>query len=38
MEALNQGGKRCRDIARETMGEVHDAMGIGRRELAEILR
>jgi tryptophanyl-tRNA synthetase len=38
MEALDQGGKRCRDIAKETMGEVHDAMGIGRRELTEILR
>ena len=38
MDALDAGAKRCRKIAEETMAEVHDVMGIGKKELSEISR
>ena len=38
LNALHQGSDRCRAIAKETMNEVHDAMGIGKRAISKLLK
>jgi tryptophanyl-tRNA synthetase len=36
VEVLEEGAKRCRKIAAETMAEVHSVMGIGREKLGKL--
>jgi tryptophanyl-tRNA synthetase len=38
IDALEAGGRRCRETARETMEEVRDVMGIGRPALGTVVK
>ncbi len=38
LSALEEGAKRCREIAAETMDEVRSAMGLGQKMLAEMTK
>ena len=38
IDALESGGRRCRETAKETMEEVRDVMGIGRPALGTVVK